>query len=145
LPDYENKIRVRACGLLIENQKILLAELLSPISKEMIWIPPGGGIKFGEKLRGTVKREFFEETSLTVQVKELLHLEELILDNFHVVEFYYRVEKISGELALGGDPEYTKEEQILKSLAFKSKEEIKELKVTPDYIKNEFWEEIESE
>lgn len=145
MPDYKHKVRVRACGLLVENHRLLLAELLSPITGKMIWTPPGGGVEFGEKLQDTVKREFVEESGLTIQVKELLHINELIQEDFHAIEFFYRVELLSGTLALGSDPEYSKEEQILKSLAFKTKEEIKAIRVTPDYLKTEFWKEIESD
>jgi 8-oxo-dGTP diphosphatase len=137
--DYSNKVRVRACGILVQNDAILLAELLSPITKKTIWTPPGGGVEFGEKLQETVKREFLEETGLHVEVKELLHFGEIIQNRHHAIEFYFRVQKLSGEVKLGIDPELSSEEGILKSLEFKTKEELFSLNVSPSFLKDDLW------
>ena len=145
MPDYKYKVRVRACGLLVENDRILLVELFSPVTEKIVWTPPGGGVEFGENLQDTVIREFFEETGLKVKVDTLIHVNELIQNNFHAIEFYFRVQKVSGKLTIGTDPEYPKEKQILKSVAFKTKEEILLLDVAPQFIKKEFWEIIDIE
>jgi 8-oxo-dGTP diphosphatase len=137
--DYSNKIRVRACGILLQNDAILLTELLSPITETMIWTPPGGGVQFGENLQETVKREFLEETGLHVEVKELLHFNELIQNKYHALEFYFKVEELAGELSLGIDPELPEDEQILKSLEFKTKEDLFSLNVSPSFLKEDFW------
>ena len=139
----EKQVRVRSCGILVEDHKILLVELLSPITNSYIWIPPGGGVELGETLKETVKREFFEETGLTVSVQELMHVNELVQDAYHVIEFYHRVERLSGELSLGTDPEYSKEDQIIRELAFKSKAELAKLNIVPSYLLEDLWKEID--
>lgn len=140
--DYSYKVRVRACGILVQNDAILLAELLSPITKKNIWTVPGGGVEFGEKLQETVKREFQEETGLNVEVKELIHFTEIIQNRHHAIEFYFRVEKLSGEVKLGIDPELSSEEQILKSLEFKTKQELLTIDVFPSFLERELWKKL---
>lgn len=139
----ENQVRVRSCGILVEDNQLLLAELLSPITNLFIWMPPGGGVEFGETLKETAKREFFEETGLTVSVQELMHVNELVQDAYHVIEFYYRVERLSGELALGIDPEYSSADQIIRQVAFKDKDELQKLNITPYYVLEDLWKEID--
>jgi 8-oxo-dGTP diphosphatase len=139
LSGYKDKTRVRSCGILIKNEGILLAQLLSPISNELIWTPPGGGVKFGETLEEALKREFLEETGLTISVNKLVHINEIIQDRFHAIEFFFLVNYESGNLKLGSDPEHNENDQILKALSFKSKEDIAGSNVQPEYLKKEFW------
>lgn len=137
--DYRNKVRTRACGILLKDDAVLLTELLSPVTGTLIWTPPGGGVEFGERIQETVKREFLEETGLKVEVKELLHVNEVIQNQHHAIELYFKVEKLSGEVKLGSDPEYSDINQILKSLEFKTKEELLSLNVSPSFLKEDLW------
>ena len=139
MSDYQDKIRVRSCGILVKDESVLLVQLRSPISRELIWTPPGGGVRLNEKLEQTEQREFFEETSLTIAVKGLLHINEIIENRFHAIEFFYLVEYVSGVLKLGNDPELSSKDQILEKIEFKNKEELKDIDVFPDYLKEQFW------
>ena len=65
---FSKKVRVRACGILKNEQGILLLKHLGIGPAEFLWAPPGGGVKFGDTLEETVQREFLEETGLTVSV-----------------------------------------------------------------------------
>ncbi|MEQ9089758.1 MAG: NUDIX hydrolase [Balneola sp.] len=141
---YKGKLRLRSCGLLVKGNSILLVQLLSPITKELVWMPPGGGLEFGETLEEALKREFFEETGLYVKAKELIHVNEVIKDQYHAIEFFYNVEYLSGQLQPGTDPELSDSSQIIKDVAFKNKSELKDLKVVPDYLKEDFWTDYES-
>lgn len=134
---WENRIRVRSCGVLIENDKVLLVEIVSPISKNRVWMPPGGEVEFGETLEEAVKREFLEETGLSVSVKERLHVNELVQQPFHAIEIYFSVKRESGELELGSDPELDDDEQILRATNFFSKKELSTMNVTPAFIADE--------
>ena len=137
---YSGFIRIRVGGLYTENQKLLLIKLTSPISGEDIWIPPGGGVNFKESLEDALIREFDEETSLSIEINDLRFTSELIQNDFHVIEFFFDVSKITGNVILGFDPEHSKDQQLINDIGFFSQEEIKKMNVKPVFLKNEFWE-----
>jgi len=124
---YSGKVRVRACGLLEEDSKILLIKHESIGLKGFLWAPPGGGVDFGESVEQSLKREFLEETGLNIEILEFLFVFELINDRHHAIELFYKVKRLDGKLSLGHDPEFDKLNQIMKELAFLSYHEIGEM------------------
>jgi 8-oxo-dGTP diphosphatase len=136
---YRNKLRVRSCGLLIEENKLLLVELYSPITKKWTWLPPGGGVEFGETTQEALMREFKEETGLTVRVGERVYVQEIVEPPYHAIEFYYAVHRVAGKITLGSDPEIKPGEQIMRNLAFLSQDEINREEAAPDFIKQKLW------
>lgn len=102
---YGNKIRVRACGILIEDGKILLLKHDGIGKKDYFWNVPGGGMEAGENLKKALKREFQEETGLEIKAGKLLCLNQYIMPPLHAIEYYFEVEKITGNAKLGHDPE----------------------------------------
>lgn len=136
---YSGKLRVRSCGLLFEKDKLLLVELRSPITNEWTWMPPGGGVEFGESLEEALVREFSEETGLKVAVQQRVHIQELIKSPIHAIEFYYKVELIEGNMKLGSDPEMLKENQLLRDIGFFSKKEIMQMNIQPDFLRSKSW------
>lgn len=137
---YSNKLRVRSCGILFEDDKVLLVELRSPITNEWVWMPPGGGVEFGESLEEALVREYLEETGLIISVKEQMYVNEVIDSPIHAIEFYFIVEKIGGNLSLGYDPESEENQQILRNIGFFSKKELKSMNTQPDFLKYGIWE-----
>lgn len=131
---YSGKLRVRVAGLLVEDQKLLLIKLHSPVSNSEIWTPPGGGVEFGETLESALSREFKEETGLDTKMGEMLTVNEFIEPPFHAIEFFFKVEKLSGLLKLGKDPEKTEEDQILKEVRFFDKNELLNLPLKPESL-----------
>lgn len=113
---YRHKIRVRVNGLLIRHSAILMVQLHSPVRDELVWMPPGGGVEFGEPLEACLKREFLEETGLRVEVQSLQFINELVEPPFHAVELYFEVREIGGVLKLGNDPEHESSDQLLKDI-----------------------------
>lgn len=131
---YENKVRIRSCGILIENNAVLLLRLFSPVSRELVWTPPGGGVEFGETLSETLIREFREETGLEVSCGPLLHINELVKPPFHAVEHFYEVYKTGGMLETGTDPEHDDDKQVIKDARFVPLEEVSRLSVKPETL-----------
>ena len=73
----EGKVRVRVCGILHENGKILLLKHESIGPAGYLWSPPGGGVEFGESLVETLEKEFLEETNLSIKVGNYLFTNEI--------------------------------------------------------------------
>lgn len=133
-PIFRGKTRVRVCGLLVEEDSILLAQIYSPVIKNLVWIPPGGGLKFGETMKECLIREFHEETNLQIDVHNLIHINELVADSYHALEFYFEVTKTGGELALGSDPEMSEDKQLLKDLKWISIDELADIDFAPQNL-----------
>ncbi len=134
---YRGKLRIRSCGLLIENDQILLVKLLSPVNKKPVWLPPGGGVTIGESLESAVKREFHEETGLQIETQGLKIVHELIKPPFHSIEMYFHCRATGGHLKLGRDPEYRKTDQILLDLKFIPVRELGKYDMYPEIIRKE--------
>ncbi|NGP89329.1 NUDIX domain-containing protein [Fodinibius halophilus] len=113
---FSHQLRTRVCGLLVQPDAILLIQLHSPVTDKLLWMPPGGGIEFGETMEECLKREFHEETNLEIEVGELVHINELVSPPFHALEFYFEVSKKRGQKELGSDPELGSDKQLLKDL-----------------------------
>jgi len=133
---FEGKVRVRACGLLYKDGKILLLKHLKIGIKGFLWSPPGGGLKFGESIEDCLIREFKEETSLNVKIKKFLFVNEYIDARFHAIEVFFEVVYQDGELHLGKDPELNDSDQVLSEARFFSKEDLSE--IPKEYLHNAF-------
>ena len=119
---YGNKIRIRICGLCIVEENLLLVNH-SAITQTNFWAPPGGGLNFGESSEDCLKREYLEETGLTVEVGNFLFACELIKHPLHAVELFFKVNPVSTQLIAGKDPEPGSPD-IIKGVSFKSWKEI---------------------
>jgi len=115
---FGNKLRVRVCGLLIENQKILLVKHRSMGKNGVLWAPPGGGMLFSESAEQSLIREFEEETGLKVKVEKFLFTHEFLKPPLHAIELFFKVSRLEGEVKRGFDPEMDTDEQIIMDVAF---------------------------
>jgi 8-oxo-dGTP diphosphatase len=115
---YGNRIRVRVCGVCIENEQILLVCHRPILGEKDYWSPPGGGIDEGESATEALKREFLEETGFKIEVGELLKTREFIKAPLHAIELYFSVKILSGNLIKGHDPEMNLNEQLIKDVSW---------------------------
>lgn len=132
------QVRVRGNGLVVENNSLLMIKLFSPVVGQWIWMPPGGGVLFGERLKSTVKREISEETGIDVMVESLWYLKETCSEDIHAVEFYYMCKKQGGTLRVGSDPEYPVEGQIIKNVEYMPFSMLDRDDVYPEYLRKNF-------
>lgn len=124
---FEGKIRIRVCGILIENQQILLLKHEGIGPEGHLWSFPGGGVEFGESVSQALVREFREETGLNVTIEDFLFVNEYKGPKHHAVELFFPVKRKSGDIELGLDPELN--EQMLTDIRFFSTEELKSMKI----------------
>ncbi len=131
---FKNRIRLRVNGLLEVDESLLMVQLKSPVSDDLIWMPPGGGLEFGETMKSGLKREFFEETGLKIKPGALAFINELVEPPFHAVECYFWVQQTGGNPQLGADPELSKKDQLLNDLQWISVSKLNELNVAPEAL-----------
>jgi ADP-ribose pyrophosphatase YjhB (NUDIX family) len=94
--------RVAAYGLVQRHAEVLLVQAPSATTSGR-WFLPGGGVEHGEPPEAAVRREFREETGLTVRVDSLLEVlsdvMEVPAENWllHSIRVIYLVELIHDE------------------------------------------------
>jgi 8-oxo-dGTP diphosphatase len=121
---YSNKLRVRVCGILIQNKKVLVIKHKNLGELGQLWIPPGGGVQFGESIVEALKREFLEESNLEISVNDFLTVNEHIDSKLHAIELFYKVSLVKGITKLGHDPEHLSEEQLLTEISYLNQKEL---------------------
>lgn len=94
---------MRAYGILVEDDRVLLVRSSNPEHVPPLWWLPGGGIEFAETPHDTLRREFAEETGLLVRDPELLEVTSDLRrrangERLHTVRIIYRVARDGGEL-----------------------------------------------
>ncbi len=131
---FSDKVRVRACAVIESSSNLLLIRQKVPTREEPVWMPPGGGVQFGETIETALAREVHEETGLKIKPVRLLWIHEFLELPYHAIEFYFECSISGGMLRLGNDPELSKEEQMLLEVKFVSPEEAETYPITPEFL-----------
>lgn len=121
LDSYTGLVRVRVCGLLVQDGALLLTAHRGLLPDDApFWSPPGGGWQFGETIQDCLRREFREETGLDVVIGRFLHLHEYGSTDLQALELFFEVTPEDATVVprLGHDPEHAADNQLLTKLAF---------------------------
>lgn len=125
LERFGGYLRVRVCGIAVEGDRLLLIRHKALLHDGPFWSPPGGSVEWQEPLPEALRREFAEETGLSVRAGELLAVNEFIHAPLHTLEHFFRVETTGGTAVLGHDPEFA--EPVMDELAWMTWPEIQAL------------------
>ncbi len=131
---FEGKLRPRACGLVVKDNRLLMVKINAPTRPGSFWMPPGGGISFGETMEDAAEREVKEETGLVVKASGLVFISEYINQKWHALEFYFRCNIVSGVARLGSDPEIASSAQMLEDIGWFDAAMIEKYDVFPEFI-----------
>jgi mutator protein MutT len=122
---FVNQIRIRAAGILVKNDQILLVR--HEKKGKSYWLLPGGGVDFGETVEEALVREFKEEVGLTVQVGKMVLVHDSVPPDHHrqVLNLYFIVSTTDTEIKVTKDA-------VLQDAAFYPLSEFKGMTVNPD-------------
>jgi len=120
--------RIRAAGILIKEDKILL--IRHQKKENTYWLLPGGGVDYGETMEESLRREFLEECNIDVEVKDMVFVSQGIAPDKsrHIVHMNFVVEYKGGELRVG-------DEGILKEVSYVSFDELDGVTLYPNIKK----------
>jgi 8-oxo-dGTP diphosphatase len=135
---FSDRVRIRVCGLLVEDDELLLVKLNAPTRDTPFWSPPGGGLELGERLEDALVREFIEETGLQVEPQRLFYISEFVQPPFHAVEFYFLCENVGGKLVVGTDPELVNHSQMILDIQYIRFAEMGTMDIFPTFIRDRF-------
>ena len=101
-----SRFRVGAYGLLVEDGRILITKTRTRTGVLLNF--PGGAVELGEGALEALRREFVEETGLSVRATHLAHASEAFFQSRdypenQLIKLYWVVERDGGELLVGGN------------------------------------------
>lgn len=135
--------RIRAAGLIVERDRILLIRLRMSDTGRDCWIPPGGGLKPEDAgVLDAARREVFEETGLTAQVSRIAYVNEWrqASTGIHHLEFFVPVDSFVGEASLRHIDQDEPEAQFIKELAWLDRSQLKDPLIYPAWLRTDwFW------
>jgi ADP-ribose pyrophosphatase YjhB (NUDIX family) len=123
-----NRVRVRVCGILISDNKLLMINHHGLYNHDF-WSFPGGGVEFGESPTDTLKREFHEECGILVEPGAHSISCSVLKPPLHAVELFFNIRSYQGNPKAGSDPERGNN-QIISDLQFLSWNEISQIPVS---------------
>ncbi|NJN25648.1 MAG: NUDIX hydrolase [Cyclobacteriaceae bacterium] len=124
---FGNRLRVRVCGICIENDNILLVNHHALNPQGDFWAPPGGGMDFGQSAENNLKREFLEETGIEIECSRFLFVHEFLKPPLHAIELIFEVRRTGGGLTVGTDPEMGSGDQIIRDVRFVPIAEVRQM------------------
>ena len=127
---------ISAGGLVVADNKLLLVHHRREGEFDF-WVPPGGSVEGVESVFDCAVRETFEETGLQVTPRNILYIQEFVEPDYHFVKFFMLCDLVAGQLT---DVNQDAEEDFLVEMGFYSQEQVAEIDVHPDILRDRFWE-----
>lgn len=141
------KHRIRAAGLVVQDDKILLVAHKSPRSGLVHWVPPGGGVeRYDDSIFACAAREIFEETGLTATLSRVAYIREFYDGETDVrsCEFFLVVDRFSGTPTLDHLPPTAPDSDWITELRWFRQDELNEITVYPEILHDRFWDDLQA-
>ena len=137
------KHRIRAAALVLHQDRLLLIKSRIPQTGEICWVPPGGGVEGEESVFDCARRETFEEAGIAVELGRVVYWGQFIDEHFavHHFELFILCNAFSGEPTIANNAGKSDEMDVLEA-RFLSRQEMADLTVYPELLKDEFWEDF---
>ena len=125
-------------GVLVERDGALLLVRHQKPERDPYWVLPGGRLEPGETIPECAEREISEETGLSARFSGVLYVSEFLREGRHTVDVTVRMTPVGdGEAELGSDPEVAPgSEPTLRELRWVEADELREIELLPDWIKD---------
>lgn len=131
--------RIRVAAIIINDQKVLLVKHVHPETGYVWWVPPGGGLEDKDtSIFDCAKREVFEEANLKVDISKIIYIREFVGKNMNL-EIFTLADNHQGELGIQNIYGNGADEDFIKDVAWFSKDELQNIFVFPEILKDEFW------
>jgi len=132
---------ISAAALIVQIDQVLLVNHREN-GKYDFWVPPGGSLVGSESILDCARRETLEETGLTIELGQILYIQELWEPGYHFCKFFILCTTFSGDLTLANkEPDET----FLVDTRFFSQEALQNMTVFPTILKDQFWLDIQAE
>lgn len=131
---------ISAAALVVQEERLLLVHHRA--EGYDFWVPPGGGLQGHESIFECARRETLEETGLVVELDRILYVQEFWEPDYHFCKFFILGRRLGGDLTLANrEPG----EGFLVAVRFFSRDEVRDLTVHPEALREEFWEDRKGE
>ena len=134
--------RIGARGILIGPDDKILLSLEVPPNGEHLWVPPGGGMEPEDgSILDCVRREFLEETGLTVEVGPLLYIREFFEPSrsMHHLGLLFLVYGHQGEVHETDADQPPQGADLQRHARWFSQEDLQTVHVVPEELREAFW------
>ena len=129
---------ISAAALIVQIDQVLLVNHREN-GKYDFWVPPGGSLVGSESILDCARRETLEETGLTIELGQILYIQELWEPGYHFCKFFILCTDFSGDLTLANKET---SECFLVDSRFFSPDDLKNLTVFPTILKDQFWQDV---
>lgn len=137
-------MRKRARAVIFDGDNLILIKRTKP-KHEDYWVFPGGVVEEGENVKNALIRECKEELGIKIKIGELLAKKVLDIYEEKYLEYFYLCEKTGGKLGTGDGPEFSEYKDKgwgIHEPLMVNKNEIKNLNILPEEVKNKVVESI---
>jgi 8-oxo-dGTP diphosphatase len=133
------KLRIVSRAITIKNNKVLLVRN----KNQNFWYPPGGAWEYNkENIKETAVREVKEEVGLDIKIKKLQYIQEFHpAPNLIFFEVFWLAFPVKNESTNKKYNNIDSEGEVEEGRWF-DREQIRDIRVFPEIMKNEFWSEI---